>query len=336
MTAAIVTHPGKEVTDHPAVDGRRQGIAFRRRHKGAGRNLTAILGEQTHQHLIACQPTILGILDRLHTEPEQIAVQRLTQARDPLHFAAPFEQLLVVGLKDMNPIAAGILGRIAGAVCGTQQGAKGLARFDRNQANTDPHGEALALPTEAKGLHQRAQAVNDRYRFVKRTTTEQQTEFIATQSRQHITAADTALEQLRQLAQQLIPRRMPTGVVDHLELVEVHIAEHLITALSEGQAEHRRQPTLELGAVGQSGQGVMGRLMRQLTRQPPGIGNIMEAQYCTHDPPLGITDRCYRVLNCHITAIAAAQQQAAAVLPGNHLAIAPQQGRDRVAQGLAG
>ena len=69
------------------------------------------------------------------------------------------------------------------------------------------------------------------------------------------------LEQLGQLAQQFVTGRVSAGVVDDLELVQIHVAEHLLPAAALMALQRMGNPALELLAVDQPGQGVVGRLV---------------------------------------------------------------------------
>ena len=95
-------------------------------------------------------------------------------------------------------------------------------------------------------------------------------------------------------------------------------------------------PPLELLAVDQPGQGIVGRLMGQLTRQPTIGGDIAKGQHGTNDVPFSIADRCHRVLHRDFAAVTPTQLRHAARLPAERLPIAPQHGADRVKQTLAG
>ena len=63
---------------------------------------------------------------------------------------------------------------------------------------------------------------------------QQQCELVAPQARQGIAFPQLAFEQQRQLAQQFVTRHMATGIVDHLELVEIHVAQGMFPILLQG------------------------------------------------------------------------------------------------------
>src|SRR5690606_21542881 len=132
-------------------------------------------------------------------------------------------------LVDMNAVAAAVLGRIAGAVGGAEQRPERLGMLvDGDQADAGTDGETLALPTEAKLVDRLAYAFGDQHCLAQRAVHEQNAKLIAAQTGKHVGLAYTVLEQLAQLAQQLVPGGMTAGVVDDLELIQVHVAEDVL------------------------------------------------------------------------------------------------------------
>ena len=123
----------------------------------------------------------------MHVQTQQVGIQRLAQAVDPLHLAAPLLHLGIVGLIQMNTVAPGILGRVTGAVRRAEQHVEAEhLRLHRHQANAHANGKGLALPTEAILLHQRANTLDNRDRLFQRAAAQQQTKLVTAQTRQHI------------------------------------------------------------------------------------------------------------------------------------------------------
>ncbi len=144
------------------------------------------------------------------------------------------------------------------------------------------------------------------------------------------------LEQLGQLPQQLVSGRVTTGIIDDLELIEIHIAQHLVDARARPALQRLGHPPLELLAVDQAGQGVMGCLMGQFERQPAVDGHIAKGQHRANDVPFGIADRRHRILHRHFAAIAPAQLVHAAGRAAQCLPVTPQHGADRIEQFFSG
>ena len=77
-----------------------------------------------------------------------------------------------------------------------------------------------------------------------------------------------------ELAQQLIAGDVTAGVVDHLELVEVDVAERVLDVALAGAPDQPVQALLELAAVDQTGEGVVGGLVLELRGQPLLVGHV--------------------------------------------------------------
>jgi hypothetical protein len=80
------------------------------------------------------------------------------------------------------------------------------------------------------------------------------------------------------MPQQLVAGGMAAGVVDQLELVEVEEHQRMAPRLAHQGVERLLQAVFELAAVGQPGQGVMGRLPGQVGDVLTLLGHVVQHQ----------------------------------------------------------
>ncbi|EXI74087.1 MAG: hypothetical protein AW07_02225 [Candidatus Accumulibacter sp. SK-11] len=132
----------------------------------------------------------------------------------------------------MNPVAAKLLGSVAGDV-GARQQFGGIVRLgsDRHQADAGADLVSPPLPAEAVVANRSQRRLGDDVAALQRTVLLQQGKFIATDACQRIALAEGTGEQRIDLFQQLVACGMPGGVVDYLELVEIDVAQHVPGAL---------------------------------------------------------------------------------------------------------
>ncbi len=86
---------------------------------------------------------------------------------------------------------------------------------------------------------------------------EHQHELVAAQPRDQIGLAHGGPEALAQLTQKLVARGVAVGVVDRLEIIEIHHAHDQQIFVAAGPGHGQRQVVFEGKAVGQAGQGVV-------------------------------------------------------------------------------
>lgn len=82
------------------------------------------------------------------------------------------------------------------------------------------------------------------------------------------------------MAQQLIARRVATGVIDQLELVQVEEHQGMVPRLLAPDAMQRLlQAVFKLASVGKPGQGIMGRLPGQIGNVLALLGHVVQHQH---------------------------------------------------------
>jgi len=112
--------------------------------------------------------------------------------------------------------------------------------------------EGLSFPHKTMVTYLRDDGLGERNDLVGRAIGEQQAESIAAQPRHRIAFAHALQQQGRDLAQQLVARRVTGAVVHRLELIEIEETQGVLRAIFPGAHHRLGQPPLELAAVHQS------------------------------------------------------------------------------------
>ena len=214
---------------HPAVHHDHDVVAFGRRNELVGRHQRAVLVAQADHQLE--ERRVAGgradADDALRVQLEPAVFDGARDAPDPLHFAMAVGA--VVAFVDLHAVAAAVLGRVTGDVGRRQhrRGTGGVAR-DAHDADARAHRQAVGAPQEAVAVNGLANAVGHALGLFQRTTFEQQAEFVAAQARDGVRGTHARLQQAGDVAQQPVAGAVAAGVVDHLELVEVDVQQHVL------------------------------------------------------------------------------------------------------------
>ncbi len=115
---------------------------------------------------------------------------------------------------------------------------------------------------------------------------EQHGELVPAQAGHQIGLAHRVLQQGGDAAEQLVAGEVAAGVVDHLELVEVHVAERVGVGERAGLLEGAQQVAVEGLAVEQAGQLVVGRLMGELEGHQALVRDVLEDEHGADGTPL--------------------------------------------------
>ena len=99
-------------------------------------------------------------------------------------------------------------------------------------------------------------------------------ELVAPEPGQQIAFAHFGLQDLGELAQQLVAGNMSAGIVDNLELIQIQITQGVLAAIGVRSAQGPLQIALELGPIDQTRETVVGRLIGELLGQIVGLRNI--------------------------------------------------------------
>ena len=165
----------------------------------------------------------------------------------------------------MRAVAAHLLGHVAGGVGLGQQVARRHARvIDEHAADAGADHVAGLLPDEHVTVDAATDALGAAFGFVAAGQVGQQhAEFIAAEPGQHVARTQLPAHHDRQLGQQLVAGRVAGGVVDQLELVQVHVQQGGERRRGRTGRQQRLQLALELAAVVQVGQHVVAGLVAQ-------------------------------------------------------------------------
>ena len=143
----------------------------------------------------------------------------------------------------------------------------------RDLREPDGHADVHhpVLPHEAEIPDGLSEVLGDPLRGLERAVLQEHAELVAAEARERIGSADTGLHHARELFQEAIAGLVPAGVVDHLELVEVEIEQHMAHAIATARGEQRLvEPRFELTTIDQSGErrGLPGRRARAAAGVP--------------------------------------------------------------------
>src|SRR6185295_2220908 len=320
----------ESVFDHPAIDAGDQAVALRGGNERAGQRDLTLLVAHPDEDLRHLRPAVLAVqrADLLAEQKEPLLVQGVLNPVDPLHRAVALDQRGVVLLVFVDPAPAALFGDVAGGVGrGEQLHPVGSSGGDRHQADRNPDLEAALLPGETEGADGGADLLRDAPRAIEIRVFEQDAELVAAEPREDVVRPDPRSQQGRQLAQQLVSRQMPRGVVDQLELVEVEVEQRVSASLAAGARDAGVDQLFELAPVDQSGELVVAREVGHLALHPANPGDVLEHQDGAANGARGVADRGHRILDGELDAIAANQGRAARQL--DHPSFR-ETGRDRI------
>lgn len=129
-----------------------------------------------------------------------------------------------------------------------------------------------------QALHHLAQLLGNALGLVWWAAFQQHAKLVAPQPGQGVTFAQSGLQHGADVPQQFVARGMAAGVVHQLELVEVKEHQRMPPGLARQAVQGLFQAVLELTAVGQAGQGVMGGLPGQVGDVLALLGHVMQHQ----------------------------------------------------------
>jgi hypothetical protein len=150
----------------------------------------------------------------------------------------------------------GVIGRDGNADAGPNQDFVAVELERRPHGHVDPGGQRRRVG----GLRQGGL---------------QHSEFIATQSRDHICLAHDRSQPIRGLPQQFVTERVPERVVDVLEVIEIEIEKRDPLAPLR-TLERTLELVRELHTVGQSSQQVVVRHVGDLLLRPFALGDVID------------------------------------------------------------
>ena len=174
----------------------------------SGRHDLAALVAHAQQQLEVLARVLL--LQRQDGHAEQLEarfLERVVDARGPLHLAAAAHQVDVVFLEAVHAVAAGLLRGAAGGVGGGQhRGDVLVVGRDRHDADRAAEAEGAVLPGEAEVPDRLAQRLGGAQRLLERAALQQHAELVAAEPRQRVAPAHLRLQQRADLAEQRVAR----------------------------------------------------------------------------------------------------------------------------------
>ena len=327
-------HPVDGPPEHPAVDARSQVKALGGRQEGARQHHRSVGLLHAQQHFgMQAGGAAAQWRDALCVERETVFVERLFDARGPLHFELPLVHRAVGVEPGMHPVATGFLGRVARGVGGLLNRHRGgPALVHRHQADAGADAKAALFVDEAEIVHAVADLLRHALSLFGRAVLQDDGELVSAQPRQRVAVAYRLAQQLGHLLQKLVAHRMAAGVVDELELVEVDVQQRVMACIFVRLRQHALQPDLELGAVDQAGHRVVGGAVAHFAGQPPLLAHVVEHQHRAEHVAALVSNRRGRVFDAVFAAVARDQQ--GLVRQAHHLA-ALQAAGDGVGRRLA-
>lgn len=116
-------------------------------------------------------------------------------------------------------------------------------------------------------------------------------ELVTTQPRQRVAGPHQLAQQPRHLLQELVPDRVPTGIVDQLELIDVDVHQRMLAPIFVRLVQGSAQAGLELRAVHEACQRIVRGAVGHLAAQASLLGYIVEDQHDAEDLARFAADR---------------------------------------------
>ena len=165
-----------------------------------------------------------------------------------------------------------------------------LAGLDENKYAL--YGKNLGVAVETIVVDRRDQICRDQLAAFAVAAFEQQAEFVAAQTRQCVGVTNAFDHQPRYLDQQVVACRMAAGVVDHLEMVEVQIAQGVYGSGVQRILKRVVDACFELTAVTQSGQRVVRRLPGTALQIFASGADVAQDDDAAGNSPIAVENRC--------------------------------------------
>ena len=327
-------HPVRHAFEHPAVDPRRQVETLGCRQEGTRQHHRSIAVLHPQQHLgVQARRLAAQRLDPLGEQREAVFVQRGLDAGGPLRLELPFVHGAVGVEPGVYAVPPGFLGRVARGIGRLlDRHRRGPAFVHRHQTDAGADAKAPLLMDEPEVVHAVADLLRHALSLIGRAVLHDDGELVAAEPCQGVAMADGFAQQLGHLLQKLVADRMPAGVVDEFELVEVDVQQRVMAVVLMRLLQHAQQPGFELGPVDQPGHGVVGGAVAHFAREPSLLAHVVEHQHhAEHVAPL-VANRRGGVFDPVFTAVACQQQ--GVVGQADDLALL-QAACDRVGRGLA-
>jgi len=244
------------MVDHPQVDLADEAEALGDVEEGGRRDEAAFPVGEPQQHLVVADaPLRPQPVDRLEMEHESVLGERPAQAGLPVQPPVHADELRVLGIKDLPAVAAALLGRVHGHVGARQEvaGALPVAGED-DDADAGAHAGGAFLLLLAQG---RQQVLGHAHRIAHPGLRQDDAELVSAEAPEHVAAPQRLGQAAGGGQQEAVAGLVAEGVVDVLELVEVHVEQGAFVAVAAGQRHVPLELLLEAAPVEQAGEGVV-------------------------------------------------------------------------------
>src|SRR5580658_1563051 len=300
---------------HPAVDESHQPVALRRAHEFRRRYILPGFVLEPHEHFHRGPRAVISERrdDDLLIELEAVLLERALQFLQPLDLAGVTRQRLIARRVHNHAPGSLLLGDIAGRVGGREQ-LLDRATLARDLDEPDRHAdvEDLVLPDEAVIPDGAADVIGDLTRLLQRAADEQHAELVAAQAPDRVAIAHGIAQQLRHLPQHAVAGEVPARIVDDLEPVQVEVAQHVLPVAAMPTLVGLFQEPLELAAIDETSERIVGRLVGHLAREPAQLRHIVQEHDRADDLLPLVAHGCRRKLDRALGAVRARQKEGAA------------------------
>ncbi len=310
--AGFRRHPVERSADDPAVVADREVVALDRGQECARRHGATLLVAHAHQQLVMRWLDRRERGDDLGVEEQPTFGKRALCPRQPVQLAVATRDQRGVLAIDEHAVASAVLRRVAGRVRGVQhlrEAAEAAARAQRHQPDARAQAEAVDAPDELELVDGLQEALCDALRVLGRTVREQHAEFVATEARHHVVGTHALLQQLGELAQQLVAGDVTAAVVDGLEPVQVDEQHRALGTGDLAHLERALQADLELAAVGESRERIVARVVGQLLGQFVGRRDVGQRALVEQHAALGVAHGARVLEHDDLGAVPALQHQ---------------------------
>jgi hypothetical protein len=165
------------------------------------------------------------------------------------------------GVMDFNSVSSGVLGPVAGQIRLAECFDRGGLAEERDETEADANSTESTVACESVARYGPPDIVSDPGSFGGSAMLQEDAEFIATEPGHRVPRPYARSDDRAQLSQQLVSGQMAAGVVDSLETVQIHEADHMFGLPLGRSRECPLQSPLELGPVDQTREGVVGGAM---------------------------------------------------------------------------
>jgi hypothetical protein len=202
----------------------------------------------------------------LKIQAETLLRQSARDAVYPLHFPMALRHDFIIGLVNLNVVAPLFFGENTGRVGGTHDsGQIAAAGGDGDDPETYANFKRLFFPDEAEVSNGMAQFLYHLASVIYRTILQDEAKLISSKTAQNVCIPYMGTEESGKLLEEFVTCGMAAGIIDDLKLIEIQIAQDMLTLLPFCTLKSLYQTFFKRMTVDQTGEGIMCRLVRYLS-----------------------------------------------------------------------